>query len=81
MKQEVKTLSQNTTNGVAVVKREVTETYNTEDLIQKKAQLQYQQQNIVNQINTLKTQYDECTKYITEVDDLLTKIQTEIPTV
>jgi hypothetical protein len=81
MKTSMKTLSKEASDGIVIVKREVTEEYNQSDVMQKKQQLQFRQQEIIRQMNSLKTQYDSLSEQIAECDEIAANFTVEIPTI
>lgn len=81
MKTEVKTTKKNNDGTTATIVKTVTEQLTYAEVIQRKNQFIMQQQGILNQMQTLKKQYDALTQDITELDELLEGFNQEIPTV
>jgi len=81
MKTEVKTTKKNNDGTMATIVKTVTEQLTYAEVIQRKNQFIMQQQGILNQMQTLKKQYDALTQDITELDELLEGFNQEIPTV
>jgi hypothetical protein len=80
-KTEIKTTKKNNDGTTATIVKTVTEQLTYAEVIQRKNQFIMQQQGILNQMKTLKNQYDALTQDIAELDELLAGFKQDMPTI